>query len=87
MKARLELIEAQLYKEYKRNSFIDYCRYVYNGEKVLTAFLYRSSFPYKSRLWGTLCSTLINMEKHGFASFPFTVNTKDIIVGRVEEYL
>ena len=86
MKTHTALIEAKLYTRWDNSAFIDYCRYIYNGEKVSTASLYRSTFPSMHKHWGTLQSILLNMEKHGFNKFPIAMNTREFRVGRIEEY-
>lgn len=87
MKTHTALIEAKLYPRWDNSAFIDYCRYIYNGEKVSTAFLYRSTFPSMHKQWGTLQSILLNMQKHNKETFPIVMNIREFRVGRVEEYI
>lgn len=87
MKTCTALIEAKLRTRWDNGVFIDYCRYIYNGKKVSTAFLYHSTFPSMHKHWGTLQSLLLDMQKHNCKSFPVVFNNRDLNLGRLEEYL
>ena len=87
MRTNTALIEAELYIKWDNSAFIDYCHYHYDGKQVRTAFLYRSTFPSRHKYWWALQSLLLHMQEHNCKSFPVVMDYRELLVGRLEEYI